>query len=278
MFAARQAVARVLPRGLHRRSPDSPDLTRGDVSMRASDGRGSGRRRALPFSGEKLSPVLAVYRARDFAHAVRRLARRIYALSGRRSLDRIAQRDDERASRLASCCPCAASSSIRRIASRPVAASTTPAVFAVDGLWQLGRQQHLRQSQLPPFPQHHPRRASVGDTAGGADRTQELFGAYRRKYRRLRRPRVTRQDARCAMSSSITPNTQPDAPFPVRARTRRRADLSANCARRRARSRRFLAARGIAPGEVVSFMLRQRRVCGGAFSSGPCMRATSCRR
>ena len=55
--------------------------------------------RAHPFSGEKLSPVLAVYAARDFDHAVE-ITRAIYAFQGAGHSVGIHSRDDARILRL----------------------------------------------------------------------------------------------------------------------------------------------------------------------------------
>jgi sulfoacetaldehyde dehydrogenase len=54
-----------------------PDLTRAKCLMVEETGAG----RAYPFSGEKLSPVLALYRAGDFDHALR-IVRGIYDYMG----------------------------------------------------------------------------------------------------------------------------------------------------------------------------------------------------
>ena len=58
-------------------------------SAQFPDRRGDGRRSGHPFSGEKLSPVLALYRADGFRRG-RRACRAAAALPGRRSLGRAA--------------------------------------------------------------------------------------------------------------------------------------------------------------------------------------------
>jgi sulfoacetaldehyde dehydrogenase len=68
---------------------DRPEVTRARFLMVDESGAG----RAHPFSGEKLSPVLAVYRARDFAHACD-IVRAIYAYQGAGHSVGIHTRDD----------------------------------------------------------------------------------------------------------------------------------------------------------------------------------------
>jgi sulfoacetaldehyde dehydrogenase len=64
--------------------------------MVEEDGAGPGH----PFSGEKLSPVLAVWRAEDFGHAIRIVAA-IYAHQGAGHSVGLHARDDSRAMELA---------------------------------------------------------------------------------------------------------------------------------------------------------------------------------
>jgi sulfoacetaldehyde dehydrogenase len=66
-----------------------PELTRASFLMVEEDGAG----RDSPFSGEKLCPVLAVYRARDFEHAFA-LAQAIYDYQGNGHSVGIHTRDD----------------------------------------------------------------------------------------------------------------------------------------------------------------------------------------
>lgn len=68
---------------------DRPEVTRARFLMVDEGGTGP----AHPFSGEKLSPVLAVYRARDFEHA-RDIVRAIYAYQGAGHSVGIHTRDD----------------------------------------------------------------------------------------------------------------------------------------------------------------------------------------
>ena len=135
---------------------------------------------AHPFSGEKLSPVLALYRADGFAAATA-LAERLLRLSGRRAFGRPAhERPGTGAAAGAHAArlprdrqPGALLRHRRQLRQRA-------AVLAVDGLRHLGRQQHLGQPQLPAFPQHHPRRAHAAAGARArADRRRLLRGVPR---------------------------------------------------------------------------------------------------
>ena len=74
---------------------DRPALQRASILLVEESGTGA----AHPFSGEKLSPVLAVYRARDFDHAVE-LTRAIYAYQGAGHSVGMHSRDDARILRL----------------------------------------------------------------------------------------------------------------------------------------------------------------------------------
>ena len=121
-----------------------------------------------PFSGEKLSLVLAVYRAHDFDHAKARLPgdpRRtrataipvgIHTSDGARARARRGARRGPRAGQ-----PGAHLRQRRRLRQRA-------AVHAVHGLRHLGRQQHLREPELPALHQHHPPRDH--DPRGQAER------------------------------------------------------------------------------------------------------------
>jgi sulfoacetaldehyde dehydrogenase len=71
------------------------------------DGRGNRHRPGLPFSGEKLSPVLTVYRARDFDHACAIVAD-IYAFQGAGHSVSIHSADDATSCASASNCRCRA--------------------------------------------------------------------------------------------------------------------------------------------------------------------------
>jgi sulfoacetaldehyde dehydrogenase len=73
---------------------------RGPAERALPDGRGNRRRAGpFPFSGEKLSPVLAVYRARDFDHACA-IVGDIYAFQGAGHSVSIHSADDEHILRL----------------------------------------------------------------------------------------------------------------------------------------------------------------------------------
>ncbi len=74
---------------------DRPDLRAARFLMVTEEGAGPG----FPFSGEKLAPVLTVYRARDFDEACA-LTRRIYDYQGKGHSVSLHTRDDTQALRL----------------------------------------------------------------------------------------------------------------------------------------------------------------------------------
>ena len=147
---------------------------------------------AHPFSGEKLSPVLALYRVADFAAAVATVER-IYAYEGAGHSVGLHSRVAERALRAR---PDAAGVARDR---QPGALHRhrrqlrqRPAVLAVDGLRHLGEEQLLRQHELPALPQHHAHLAA--DCRAGADRGRDLRQLLRQVRCRMteaerRRPR-----------------------------------------------------------------------------------------
>ena len=141
----------------------------------------SGVGREHPFSGEKLSPVLALYRAHSFAAATA-LAERLLRYQGNghsiglhTNAPRTRTAIGSHAARLPRDRQPGALLRDRRQLRQ------CAAVLAVDGLRHLGRQQHLRQSELPALPQHHARRASaaIGPRAR-ADRRRILRRVPRR--------------------------------------------------------------------------------------------------
>ena len=159
-----------------------------------------------PFSGEKLSPVLALYRARDFAAARRAGASGCCAI---------------RAPATRSACTRASPSA--RVRLGPDAAGLPrhrqpgallrhrrqlrqrAAVLAVDGLRHVGRQQLLRQPQLPALPQHHARRASAAPDAREPYRGRAL----RRLSRSAARERVTSRRDLSRRDRGRTPRGRP---------------------------------------------------------------------
>ena len=130
---------------------------------------------AHPFSGEKMSPVLTAYRAADFAAAKAR-AGRIARASRRgafgRNPHRAARARARTRARIAGLPRHRQSSALLR--DRRQFRQRT-AVFAVDGLRNLGQKCDRRKSQLSPFHQHHARRFD--------DRARRADG--RRDFRRL---------------------------------------------------------------------------------------------
>ena len=154
-----------------------------------------------PFSGEKRCPVLAVYSVPDFDAAVGHRApdRR---LAGRRPLGGPAHAPARAGAaaghQLAGLQGDRRPGTLRRHRRQ---LRQRPAVLAVDGLRHLGRQQFLRQHDLPAPPQHHPHLAA--DHRAGADRAADL----RRLLRQVRaRP----------MDTAVAAQSSPAAPARLR--------------------------------------------------------------
>ena len=256
-FIAQSAPAIASLAGLAR-----PALAQARFLMVAQTGVGSEH----PFSGEKLSPVLALYRAADFAAARRARAASCCDYQGAGHSIGLHTRDDgpRAAARAhATGLPChrqpgALLRDRRQLRQRA-------AVFAVDGLRNVGRQQHLRQSRLPPLPEHHARRASTRARARArADRRRAVRPQWRvgsrtcaRAQMRLAEHFATQViDAHADRSRRTVPASRPECPRP-------RSHIAVRDAR--APLCRALWARlagGIEPG-MVSFMLengmRRRR-------------------
>ncbi len=120
----------------------------------------SGFGKSHPFSGEKLSPVLTVYRATNFSDAAR-IVGSIYDFQGaghsvslhskRHRATRISRPTSESLPRDRQSGP--RDRDRRQLRQRP-------AVLAVDGLRHVGRQQLLRQHDLQALSQHHAHRAA----------------------------------------------------------------------------------------------------------------------
>jgi sulfoacetaldehyde dehydrogenase len=89
------ATAQSAPRIAELAGLDRPDLRAARFLMVTEEGTGPG----FPFSGEKLAPVLTVYRVRDFDGACA-LTRRIYDYQGRGHSVSLHTRDDAQALRL----------------------------------------------------------------------------------------------------------------------------------------------------------------------------------
>ena len=133
-----------------------------------------------PFSGEKLSPVLALYRADGFAAAAA-LAERLLRFQGAGHSVGLHTSVPERALQLGLTLPVC-----RVIVNQAHCFATGGSFdnalpFSLSmgcGTW--GGQQHLGQPQLPAFPQHHARRASAAAGARArADRRRLLRGVSR---------------------------------------------------------------------------------------------------
>ena len=133
-----------------------------------------------PFSGEKLSPVLTLYRVADF-EAATALVRRIYAYEGAGHSVGLHSRHAERALQLGLTLPVA-----RVIVDQAHCIATGGSFdnglpFSLSmgcGTW--GTQQLLRQPQLPPLPEHHARLAS--DPRTRADRGRDRSARYFAKH------------------------------------------------------------------------------------------------
>ena len=143
-----------------------------------------------PFSGEKLSPVLTVYRARDFDDAMQ-IVERIYAFIG--AGHSVGLHTTRRRSRAGAGTAAAGFAGHRqpgalRCDRRQLRQRL--AVFAVDGLRHVGTQQLFRQHELPALPEHHAR----------IDHDCRARAVGRRDFRRLLRPSWPRLS--CARSAS----------------------------------------------------------------------------
>ncbi|MGH8801336.1 MAG: acylating sulfoacetaldehyde dehydrogenase, partial [Casimicrobiaceae bacterium] len=88
-------TAQAAPRIAQLAGLQRPEVTRARFLMVEEDGTGPDH----PFSGEKLSPVLTVYRSRDFDHACA-IVRSIYAFQGAGHSVSIHTHDDEHVMRL----------------------------------------------------------------------------------------------------------------------------------------------------------------------------------
>ncbi len=233
------------------------------ILMVAEDGVGHDH----PFSGEKLSPVLAIYAARDFEEAAATVAR-IYASKAR-------------AIRSACTAPCQSA----RSSSAPSAGLARdrrpgalhrhrrqlrqrPALLALDGLRHLGQEQFLRQHELPALPQHHAHLAA--DTGARAERG-----------RNLRRVLCA---ARCGLNMGLARTvheliehraaTQPSATYAVSAEDGRRIDY-AELARGCRTVAAVLQRNGARQGDTVSIVmpngLQTLRLLLGAMHAGLCV-------
>ncbi len=206
---------------------------------------------AHPFSGEKLSPVLAFYRVADFAAAAD-LAARLLEFEGAGHSVGLHTRKPERAVELGLTLPvCRVIVNQAHCFATGGSFDNALAVLLVDGMRELGRQQHLRQPQLPAFPQHHPRRDAARPRGRPrADRRRDLRGVPAKVSCLTRTPAVA--TIRDAIDRHA--RERPDAPFvlapePDRVLTYRALrELAHGLAAE-------LTARDIPPGQVVSYML-----------------------
>jgi hypothetical protein len=183
-FIARDAPAIARRAGLAR-----PALAAARFLVVEESGVGPGH----PFSGEKLSPVLAFYRAADFAGATS-LAERLLRHQGAGHSVGLHTREDARAVELGLTLPVC-----RVIVNQAHCFATggnfdNALPFSLSmgcGTW--GRNS-ISQSELPPLPQHHARRATA---ACGSRRGADRGGAVRRVSRQDR-PQVRAQVRRIA--------------------------------------------------------------------------------